>query len=195
MKIYLIRHGETTGDIEDRYGGDYDDHLSEEGKRQAEELASKLANSGIEIIFCSPLIRAQETAVFLKERVGCPVETIKELKERNQYGMFSGMVKADVKEKYPGQFAVISDYKQALSEAETYESCKQRIIDIWEKLTNSDYGTIAILSHGGPIKVVFREILKLGEIKAGDCGFAVFEKTGDNIQLLEADGIALENQS
>ena len=36
MKIYLIRHGETTGDIEDRYGGDYDDHLSKNGKQQVE---------------------------------------------------------------------------------------------------------------------------------------------------------------
>jgi hypothetical protein len=28
MKIYLIRHGETTGDVEGRYGGDFDDSLS-----------------------------------------------------------------------------------------------------------------------------------------------------------------------
>ena len=31
MLIYLARHGETTGDVEDRYGGDYDDHLTEKG--------------------------------------------------------------------------------------------------------------------------------------------------------------------
>ena len=31
MKIYLIRHGETTSDIEDRFGGDYDDHLTSHG--------------------------------------------------------------------------------------------------------------------------------------------------------------------
>ena len=49
MKIYLIRHGQTTGDLEDRYGGDYDDHLTEEGEQQAKRLAEKLASSGIEI--------------------------------------------------------------------------------------------------------------------------------------------------
>lgn len=42
MKIFLCRHGQTTGDIEDRYGGDYDDHLTDLGKTQAEELANKL---------------------------------------------------------------------------------------------------------------------------------------------------------
>lgn len=34
MKIYLVRHGETTGDVEDRYGGWYDDHLTDRGKEQ-----------------------------------------------------------------------------------------------------------------------------------------------------------------
>ena len=41
MKIYLIRHGETTGDVEDRYGGDYDDCLSKTGEKQVKELAKK----------------------------------------------------------------------------------------------------------------------------------------------------------
>lgn len=59
MKIYLIRHGQTTGDIENRYGGSYDDELTDEGQIQAHNLADKLMNSAIQILFCSPLIRAQ----------------------------------------------------------------------------------------------------------------------------------------
>lgn len=31
MKIYLIRHGESTSDIKLRYDGDYDDHLTSKG--------------------------------------------------------------------------------------------------------------------------------------------------------------------
>jgi len=62
MKIYLIRHGETTGDIEERFGGDYDDHLTQKGKAQAQNLAEQLQNKGIEKIFVSPKIRARETA-------------------------------------------------------------------------------------------------------------------------------------
>lgn len=33
MKIFLIRHGQTTGDIEGLYGGTYDDRLSKKGYR------------------------------------------------------------------------------------------------------------------------------------------------------------------
>jgi broad specificity phosphatase PhoE len=50
MKIYIIRHGETTSDIENRYGGDYDDHLTEKGVNQAKDLSAKLADCGIQII-------------------------------------------------------------------------------------------------------------------------------------------------
>ena len=55
MKIFLIRHGESTGDIEDRYGGDYDDSLTEKGFVQAGNLAEQLANEGIELLMHSPL--------------------------------------------------------------------------------------------------------------------------------------------
>ena len=39
----MCRHGQTTGDIEDRYGGDYDDHLTEVGKQQSMILTENLS--------------------------------------------------------------------------------------------------------------------------------------------------------
>jgi broad specificity phosphatase PhoE len=50
MKIFLIRHGETTGDIEDRFGGDYDDHLTEKGRAQSQELAKGLPEADIRMM-------------------------------------------------------------------------------------------------------------------------------------------------
>jgi broad specificity phosphatase PhoE len=47
MKIFLIRHGETTGDEEDRYGGSYDDYLTDLGKEQLEVTANNLPTSAI----------------------------------------------------------------------------------------------------------------------------------------------------
>ena len=54
----MIRHGESIGDVEERYGGDYDDHLTEKGRQQAKELAEKLGEKGIQLIYSSPRIRA-----------------------------------------------------------------------------------------------------------------------------------------
>ena len=101
MKIYLIRHGETTGDIENRYGGDYDDHLSATGKVQCEGLVQKLKNKNIEIIYHSPRIRAKETAEILNKSLKVNIEPVTDLRERNNYGVLTGLVKTEAKAKHP----------------------------------------------------------------------------------------------
>ena len=60
MKIIFIRHGETTGDIENRYGGDYDDHLTEKGIEQAEQLAEELEAKHLEVLITSPMQHRRE---------------------------------------------------------------------------------------------------------------------------------------
>ncbi|MCX6795484.1 MAG: histidine phosphatase family protein [Candidatus Falkowbacteria bacterium] len=100
MKIFFIRHGQTTGDLEDRYGGDYDDQLSEDGRKQAEILFSELKNKGIKAIISSPLIRALETAKIISN-LGCPIVIEPGFKERNQYGILTGKIKSEAKNQFP----------------------------------------------------------------------------------------------
>ena len=78
MKIFVFRHGQTTSDVEDRYGGDYDDHLTKKGEEQAEDLAREMKDFGIEVLFVSSRIRAQETARILQEKLGVEMKTVKD---------------------------------------------------------------------------------------------------------------------
>lgn len=105
MKIYLIRHGQTTGDLEDRYGGDYDDHLTEEGRSQAGELAEKLKDRNIKHLLHSPRLRAIETAQIVFDQMGIPMKEIEDLKERNGYGVLTGLIRAEAKERFPEEVA------------------------------------------------------------------------------------------
>ena len=113
MRIYLIRHGQTTGDVEERYGGDYDDRLTDEGRAQARQLAEKLNGSGIEVIFCSPKLRAQETARIAAEIIGSKIEIIDNIRERNMYGILTGMVKREAKEKHPEHVAALKNHRHS----------------------------------------------------------------------------------
>ena len=88
MKIYLVRHGETTADVEDRYGGDYDDHLTEKGTKQAKDLAKVLSGKGIELIYHSPKIRAVETAQIVAAELKVPLFVMENFRERNNFGVF-----------------------------------------------------------------------------------------------------------
>lgn len=184
MKIYLIRHGETTGDIEGRYGGTYDDHLTEKGKAQAQELAKQLQDKGIEIIFVSPRIRARETAEEVKKVLNVPVEVVDDLRERNTYGVLSGLTKPEAKEKHPLDFEKISKDRlyHDVSNSESYEACKIRVIKVLNEILSKDYKTIAIISHGGIISTYVREVLTKGKhIKLGDC--AILEISKDDQKL------------
>lgn len=193
MKVYLCRHGETTGDVEDRYGGDYEDHLTDKGKKQSNELANELVGRKIEIIYTSPRIRARETAKILQERLNCPVESVEGIRERNHYGILTGMVKSEARKRYPKLVELLRDYHNTIKGAEAYRPFLKRVSLALNKLAKSDHKTIAIVTHGGPIRVIFREILNQGEIDIEDCAFAELENIGGRWKILRLKGIKPQN--
>lgn len=172
MKIYLIRHWETTWDIEDRFGGDYDDHLTEKGKEQAQELANKLLGKGITIIYSSPKIRACETSNEVANILNIPVIILDDLRERNNYWVLSGMTKDEAKQKYPEEFEKIlkdKTYHDVMG-SESYGEIKKRVLNIFSDIVKQQKDTIAIISHGGVISTYVREYLTDGKnIKLRDC--------------------------
>jgi len=191
MKIYLIRHGQTTGDVEDRYGGSYDDELTDKGKIQASELANKIGNSGIQVLFCSPMIRAQQTAKIVKAKLGCEIKTIESLRERNKNGILSGMTKNEAKVKYPKLVEELRDYRNQIQGAESQGDFVERIKKAFVEVTSVvNYSTIGIVTHGGPIWAVFRDILNdNGIIDVADCGYVVLNKEGQELTIEKLDGI------
>lgn len=196
MKIFVIRHGETTGDVEDRYGGDYDDELSENGKNQAQELAQKLKARNIQAIFYSPRKRAKQTAEIINQELNVKKIEVSDLRERNRYGVLTGLIKSDAKQKFPKEVKELEKHKylSKLKNSEDYDSFKKRILNSFEKIINSkDFETIAIISHGGPISTITREILKLGEFKfLNDCAVLEIEKQNNKLKLIKLENAELE---
>jgi broad specificity phosphatase PhoE len=191
MKIYIIRHGQTTGDVEDRYGGAYDDELTDKGKIQTHELADKLGDSGIQILFCSPLIRAQQTAKILKTKLNCEIKTIEDFRERNKNGILSGMTKDEAKTKFPELVEQLKDYRNQIQGAESQEDFVKRIKKAFSEVTNNtNHTTIGIVTHGGPIWAIFSDILNdNGLVHIGDCAYVVLIKEGQKLTLDRLDGI------
>lgn len=194
MKLFFIRHGETTGDVENRYGGTYDDHLSPEGIEQSKRLAEFLKDFGIEKIYSSSLVRAWETSEILAKVVGCEIVVVPELQERNQYSFLSGMIKEEAVEKYPTEVEVLKDRLNTIEGAESYEDFSRRISDVFQGLTTDQaHDCIAIVSHGGPLRVLFRDILKWGELsEIGDCAYVELHEANGSFAWVRADNIRPE---
>jgi broad specificity phosphatase PhoE len=190
--IYLVRHGQTTGDVENRYGGDYDDHLTNIGKQQSDKLAELLAGKDIERLYSSPRIRAQETAATIADKLGLVAETLDEFRERNGYGILTGMTKDEAIEKHPDQVELLEDVHNAVEGAEEYASFQKRITAALDTFSKEPAKKIAVVTHGGPIRLIFRDILKLGEIEVDDCAFSVIEAANGQYALLEKNGIEVK---
>lgn len=194
MLVYLIRHGETTGDVEDRYGGDYDDHLSEKGNLQAKELARKLKEKNIEVLFHSPLIRAKETASIVASVTNVPLLQVPDIKERNQYGVLTGKIKAHAQKTHATEVAklAVHPYRNAVTNSESYDLFVERVTKAFTGILVTKKETIAILTHGGIIKALFREVFKFGEFKKlGDCAVIVVRVEQGKYTLVSMDGAEL----
>jgi broad specificity phosphatase PhoE len=196
MKIYLIRHGETTGDLEDRYGGDYDDHLSPNGINQVQELGDKLKTKNLQMIYHSPRIRATETAKIVSEITNSPIKKVEDIRERNAYGILTGMVKSEAKQQFPEEVEKLQKDKlfHDVKNSEDYDSFKERVIPTFKSIMlNSKFNSIVIISHGGPISCFVREYLKLGEFeKLGNCAILELENKNIDLTLISLDNAELK---
>lgn len=84
MRILLIRHGDP----------DYErDTVTEKGKKEVQLLSNRLAKEHIDVIYCSPLGRAQATAAPTAEKIGKEIHTLPWLRELDfEYDMGDQMV-------------------------------------------------------------------------------------------------------
>lgn len=93
--IYLVRHGETQDNREERLQGRKDTPLNEQGRNQARALSAYFANKSLAGIVASPLQRAKQTAVILAEARVCIFEEPGFIARR--LGEFEGLTVAELK--------------------------------------------------------------------------------------------------
>ncbi len=90
MLIRLARHGESEGNFAGSLQGSrFDTPLSARGRRQAEALAIRLADEGIDAVWASPMVRAMETARVVAAPHGVSVSVDADLVEFD-WGAWSG---------------------------------------------------------------------------------------------------------
>jgi 2,3-bisphosphoglycerate-dependent phosphoglycerate mutase len=89
-KVILVRHGETDANRRKCFAESDDIPLTETGRRQAQELASRLAREFRPQILCSSqFARARETSEIIAAVLGLQPETIPGIHERN-FGFLKG---------------------------------------------------------------------------------------------------------
>jgi broad specificity phosphatase PhoE len=77
--IYLLRHGETDWNREERLQGSFDVPLNEAGIKQARVLARRLEQLRVGQVFTSSLLRARETAAIINLKKKWPLSVREDL--------------------------------------------------------------------------------------------------------------------
>ena len=71
--LYIIRHGKTDWNLAHKLQGRTDIPLNEEGRQMAREAAEAYRNVHFDVCYCSPLVRARETAEILLKGRSVPI--------------------------------------------------------------------------------------------------------------------------
>lgn len=152
-KLFLVRHGQSAGNAEGRFGGHSPTPLSTLGVKQADAAAQALQKEGITAIYSSDLLRAVQTAEPLSRLIDVPIVATSAFRERN-VGVLEGLTFDESKAAYPNDFYALvnRDLNHKITHGESYRQLLERSTeDLW-KILNSHMGDrIAIFSHTGVI--------------------------------------------
>ena len=164
-RLYLVRHGETEWNADNRVQGSIDIPLSQKGKNQAASLAQYLKElPKPQKIYCSNLKRAIQTAKTLAEILSVPdIEENPLLREIN-CGLWEGRFIDELMNDYPQEYAMwrLNSFFKC-PEGESVDDVRSRVEEFFVEKKNelSSFETVLIVAHGILNRAVLSFIMDL----------------------------------
>lgn len=166
--LYIMRHGKTDWNAEHKLQGRTDVPLNDDGKNMAENARKEYANVHFDVCYCSPLIRAKETAeIFLKGR-NIPIIEDRRLIEMS-FGIYEGIKNSFEMPDCPINvlFTAPQNYNFRIEGAESWDELFSRTKDFLQNvaLPQVESGKdVLIVGHGAMNSSIVCQVKNL-EIK------------------------------
>ena len=153
--VHLARHGQTAYNREGRFQGHLPVPLDETGRRQARELAEVAAGRPWASLWCSPLLRARQTAAVVAARIGLAPHEDARFAETDT-GDWTDRSFAEVHAEDPGGFAAFqataADFR--FPGGESYAEHLARVADGLRDVRRTPGALPAlVVCHGGSIRL------------------------------------------
>jgi len=161
LLLYLLRHGETDWNVEQRIQGVSDTALNGVGVAQAEALARAMRGRPIARVYASPLSRARRTAEIVARALGVPLAEEAGIAELNQ-GELEGTAFRQLHETHPGFMALWRSRpaRARMPGGETLAELQERAWAAMERFLEAHRGeTIAAVSHNLAIISILCRVL------------------------------------
>jgi alpha-ribazole phosphatase/probable phosphoglycerate mutase len=164
--VFFIRHAET--DLARTFCGHSDPPINARGREQIQQLIRELNGEGIECIFTSDLDRAASTARTMSNSLGVPCIERPKLREIN-FGGWEGLTWQQIQE-------LDESYARRWSESfpslpapggEAFADFQARVIaEVTEIFKDPHWEQVAVVTHGGVMRVFLQAICGLAENEA-----------------------------
>ncbi len=153
--VLLVRHGRTPTTGKVLPGRARGLHLADEGRRQAEAAAERIASLGsVDALYCSPLERTRETAAPIAKALGMRAVADRGLLECD-FGDWTGESLAKLSKLPEWRTVQQAPSSFRFPNGESFTEMQVRIVSAIDRLrSRHPGGTIVCVSHADPIKAV-----------------------------------------
>lgn len=152
MKLYFVRHGESEANtrriISNR---EQSLRLTERGRGQANALADRLRSIPITSIFCSPVLRARETADIVSAALGIPYQVTQALREYDCGILEDRSDEASwrLHRYYFDDWTLNHNYTNKPEGGESFVDIQNRFVPFIESMKNTSDQQLLLIGHGG----------------------------------------------
>ena len=171
LRLFFVRHGETSWNREGRLQGQHDIPLNDLGRAQAEEAGRRLVTltDPKQVPWhVSPLSRTVETAQLARREIGLPDDDFlrdDRLKEL-AFGRWEGLTWKEVRQSDPQRAAQREKDKWLTvpPEGESYQLLSQRLAP-WLASVSGD---LVVVAHGGVARVLLHDVAGVAPHEAAE---------------------------
>lgn len=159
--IYLTRHGMTQANAEKRFIGSSNPPLNETGFAQAHSLADTFAALNPEKAYCSPRLRAAQTA--MGALPGGALSILEDLREAD-FGEWENLTEEEILQRDPEGFSMMRDNHEdfIFPGGEALRDFIARVERVADTLKGDPARSVAVFTHGGVIRYLACRLLGEG---------------------------------
>lgn len=161
LKVYFLRHGETSSSRTGTYCGILDIELTPEGQQMAEDFASVYAQLDWTAVYVSPLRRTVNTAKPLCDKLGLEMRPRNGLKEI-AYGKWEGKTSEEITRDYHDEYVrwLADPGWNSPTGGEKGVDIARRSSEVLEEIEQTHpTGNVLVVSHKATIRIMLCSLL------------------------------------
>jgi broad specificity phosphatase PhoE len=189
-RLYMVRHGTTTMNVQNRYRGRCDVPLDAQGYQDAVDAARQLSGAGLTAVYTGPLRRTIATAQIIADEARVPDLRILHGLNNVDYGVWEGMTAEEAAMYEPEAFELYrtSPRRAVCPLGERLSDAQQRMIQALQLIGNRHPGeTVTAVSHAVMVRLAVAKLTGVEDeswrIPVGRGSLTEFEIIDGDIRL------------